>query len=126
MRNGKKESIHNHTRMSASFLVLGAKGCRYCSQSVMLLEDNEMRFIYLNLEQLFPSGEWRDVFSYLSEDLINGQRKIPLIFKYTGQLLAISTGEELREACSRDGVEFIGGFQELEAFLDTIDLSDNY
>lgn len=86
---------------------------------------NNLEYMYINLNLKFGDN-WRSIFTIL-HSVLNGQRSIPIIFKRTNtesteptEYPSAFTPEVLLKTWT-----FIGGYSELEASLDDLDLSVN-
>jgi len=99
------------------FLIYGASDCQFCHKAKCLLNDSNMEFTYVNLTDMYQDG-WRQVFTDLAH-LINGQTKIPLIFKSEPGVATslVHKGRDLT------GWTFVGNYFDLEDLLDNMDLS---
>jgi glutaredoxin len=87
------------------YLILGTPTCGYCQKAKELLESKFMSYSYVDLTTKY--ADWRDVFSHIRPQDINGQRSIPLIFSGHGS-------NALDRLFSSDSQwKFIGGYTEL-------------
>jgi glutaredoxin len=99
------------------FLIYGTTDCMFCHRAKVLLTDSGLPFTYVDLNDMyFPPEDWRQVFKDLAH-LINGQTKIPLIFKSAPGCSPVGRGSNLT------GWTFVGGYFDLEDLLDNMDLS---
>lgn len=119
------------------FLIFGTPKCSYCVHSKILLEDEEIEFLYVDLNLFYD--DWKNALN--DNELgsyINGQRKIPLIFKKStdGEFVLPekfkcdkTEGYDKTAAVSPDvHWTFIGGFNELKKDVNSRDiiLDDKY
>ncbi len=103
------------------FLIYGTPDCQFCQKAKILLTDNNLNFTYKDLTDSYTAG-WRQVFTDL-KSTIKGQTKIPLIFKSvaSGTMLVPIHPLDL----DSETWEFIGGYFELEEFVDSLDINLN-
>jgi glutaredoxin len=110
----------------AIFLVLGTSRCEYCTRAKLLLDDEDIRYIYTDLDQVWK--DWRTVFD--DKDIISSglpserKRTIPLIFRVDDDGTVLSRYTE-----SGQKWKFIGGFDSLNDSLksnDSLKLDDDY
>ena len=105
-----------------NFLVLGNTGCRYCKQATLVLEDYGCDYVYLHLSSIYGEGNWRQAFTDLTT-LVRDQRSIPFVFRVNTSLPADLTPETILSELKAN-TEFIGGFNELEEYLEKYATSD--
>ena len=79
--------------MSNKYVVYGGKGCKWCCKAEFLLEDNELKYDYYDVEKKFGSKKaFFDEFSSRT----NNKRTIPVVFV---------------------NGKFLGGYTQLEQFV---------
>ena len=87
------------------YLILGTPTCLYCHKAKELLESKLMTYSYIDLTTKY--ADWRDIFSHIRPQDINGQRSIPLVFSGNGSPAL----DQLFAPHSQ--WNFIGGYPEL-------------
>jgi glutaredoxin len=104
------------------FLIYGTPDCHFCQKAKTLLMDNDLNFTYQDMSDTYTTTGWRQVFTDL-KDKINGQTKIPLIFKSSDADAAVVPTHPLQ--LDSDKWEFIGDYFILEEFIESLDINLN-
>lgn len=111
----------------SEFLILGTSNCRYCTQAKILLEDECIKYTYVDLSKFYHPDPWQKIFD---EDMLSNisQRAIPLIFKAAEDSAETETSTSTLDLSkfTNGQWEFLGGFQELEEWDMKNNSSDQY
>ena len=104
------------------FLIYGTPDCLFCQKAKTLMVDNNLNFTYQDISDAYTTTGWRQVFTDL-KDKINGQTKIPLIFKSVDADAFVVPTHALN--VDSEKWKFIGDYFELEEFVDSLDININ-
>ena len=104
------------------FLIYGTPDCQFCQKAKTLMMDNNLNFTYQDISETYATTGWRQVFTDL-KDKINGQTKIPLIFKSADADAFVVPTHPLN--VDSEQWKFIGDYFKLEDFVDSLDININ-
>jgi glutaredoxin 3 len=64
--------------LKKGYSIYGAKYCEYCQKAKKWCFDNDMTFMYVNINEIIDNNT--ELFNYFGQS-INNQKTIPIIFK---------------------------------------------
>lgn len=112
------------------FLILGTSECKYCHEAKKLLNNLNLKYIYIDLVLKYGDN-WRSIFTLL-KSILNTQRSIPIIFKDAIGAEKTNTDKIVLDQNSEINFadwQLVGTFFDLQDLIDdTLDLSisDDY
>lgn len=110
-----------------NFLILGTTECKYCHEAKKLLNQHNLKFIYVDLTLKFGE-QWRSIFDVL-KDKLGSQRTIPII-AVSSSTIELDYTPIISPSLFDSDVswQLVGNYFDLEEYLDSlpITLDDNY